>query len=302
MYQGGKTILKRYGAYGAVVIFALVISFPVLRNGFVNYDDPSLVLEPAEKGKLDLKYWNMVEVFLPHPGASYTPIRTLTFVVCHAIGGEAPYIYHLASLFLYLLLCLAVYLFARCLLSWEEGSELPPAGYLARGNFWALLAAFVFTAHPLNVESLAWVSAVKDLFLALFTLACLLSFIYMEKGWEAGKKLTLVFFVLALVSKPSALMLPLVLAVYRWCRPSISMRLGLPRAFMISAVILISAYSIYLIPFLSFFEIYRHSGGPGSVISGALKVFFLYLKAFLLPLNLSVRYLVRVPLNFCFCF
>ncbi|MFH1069219.1 MAG: tetratricopeptide repeat protein, partial [Candidatus Glassbacteria bacterium] len=39
-------------------------------------------------------------------------------------------------------------------------------------------------------------------------------------------------------------------------------------------------------------------GGPGSVAAGALSVFWTYLGNFLLPTGLSVRYLVKVPLNF----
>ena len=292
-----ENFLKRYGAYCAVILFCAVISSPVLDNGFVNYDDPRLLIEPAAQGKLNFNYKNLIEALLPHPGASYTPTRTLTFMVCHAIGGEAPVIYHLASLILYCLLCLAVYFFARCMLNWDD-AEFTPAGSLSRSSLWALFASFVFTAHPLNVESLAWISAIKDLFAALFWLACVLSFILMEKGWKAGRIFILLFFILALVSKPSSLMLPLVIAVFILFKPFKIKLYKFSLALIVTAILVVVAYSLYLSTFLNFFNMYRHSGGLGSVFSGAIKVFLAYLKAFILPLNLSVRYLVKVPLNF----
>ncbi|HUU27454.1 MAG TPA: tetratricopeptide repeat protein [archaeon] len=298
MSEPGESFFKRYAAYFAVVIFSLAISLPVLRNGFVNYDDPQLVLEPASQGRLDLSLENLTRALVPDPRSSYTPLRWMTFMVCHALGGQTPWVYHLASLLIYTLLCLSVYLFAHRLLGWDEAAGLDRAGRLSRGNLWPLFAAFIFTAHPMNVESLAWVSAIKDLYQALFWMACVLSFIYSENGWKTGKKLTVVFFILAVLSKPSALLLPLVLGAYIFCKPSSEKRFRLPWIVVGTIVMAVIAYLFYLIPHLKLFEVYRHGAGLSSVAAGALKVFLAYLKTFLLPTALSVRYLVRVPLTF----
>ena len=291
-----ETGLGRYGAYWVVLLFCLGLGLRALSNGFVNYDDPQLLLEPAARGKLDLNYHNLVEFLLPDPERSFIPLRSLVFSVCHLFGGTSPWVYHLASLMLFSGLGLLVYRLAYFLLAWGEENTREPAGALTGHNFWPLFAALTFCASPLNVESLAWAADVKDLLFGIFWTACMVSLMSGESSGRQWK--TLVLFLLALLSKPSAVMLPVLALAWYWCKPSGRPAFRQSVKFLWPLAGLTVLYLLYLIPHLKLFAGYAHEGGAGSTLAGALKVYFAYLVSFLFPTGFSVRYLVRVPLSF----
>jgi len=78
----------------------------------------------------------------------------------------------------------------------------------------ALLVAALFLVHPLHVESVAWISERKDVLCALFfLLACLAQLDHRETGASAAWWRVQAFGVLALLSKPMAVTLPVVLVL-----------------------------------------------------------------------------------------
>ena len=81
----------------------------------------------------------------------------------------------------------------------------------------ACFAGLLFAVHPLHIQSVAWVAERKDLLCQMFLLVAILSYL---GGTHPGKspskaslRLTGVFFLLALLSKPMAVTLPAVLLV-----------------------------------------------------------------------------------------
>jgi Tfp pilus assembly protein PilF len=120
----------------------------------------------------------------------------------------------------------------------------PILGGVAEGRGGKLIAAgitgLLFGLHPIHVESVAWVSERKDLLCAFFYLAGLLAYLsytdnitpsspsYLfssanppecgKRGWRSQGRycLTLLFFTLALMSKPMAVSLPFVLLILDW--------------------------------------------------------------------------------------
>jgi tetratricopeptide (TPR) repeat protein len=108
----------------------------------------------------------------------------------------------------------------------------PPAGHVPGRNpenFWpAALVAALFAWHPLHVESVAWVAERKDVLSTFFSLLTLLSYAkyaYSRSlpdpggdGKTASKTgrdyfLTLIWFVLALLSKPMPVTLPVLMLI-----------------------------------------------------------------------------------------
>ncbi|NNL95380.1 MAG: hypothetical protein HKO64_07120 [Xanthomonadales bacterium] len=79
----------------------------------------------------------------------------------------------------------------------------------------AFIAALVFAVHPQHVESVAWVAERKDLLCQFFLLLALITYFDQHsqnrKARWSGSGLTLVFFLLALMSKPMAVTFPLLL-------------------------------------------------------------------------------------------
>jgi tetratricopeptide (TPR) repeat protein len=88
------------------------------------------------------------------------------------------------------------------------------------------VTGLLFGLHPIHVESVAWVAERKDLLCALFYLLSVMAYIkYATRRQAQGDNnvmvsrsnhLSLLFFILALMSKPMAVSLPVVLLILDW--------------------------------------------------------------------------------------
>ncbi|MCB0404068.1 MAG: tetratricopeptide repeat protein [Bdellovibrionales bacterium] len=105
---------------------------------------------------------------------------------------------------------------------------------LSRSTLAAFFGSLFFAWHPVQIESVAWVSSLKDLLCTTFSLLCL-SFLL---RWESTKCtrwkyyfIGLLSFTLALLSKPSAVMVPVCAAGVLWLfrstpKKTLAIRLG----------------------------------------------------------------------------
>jgi tetratricopeptide (TPR) repeat protein len=185
------------------------IFWPATRNGFVDWDDPQfVVLNPFIRGlSLDHLRWMFTSVF---PG-TYHPLAWISLALDHAVWGLDPRGYHLTSVALHgvnaaLFAAVAARLLAA---AWSLPDEDP------RPRWWGGAAALLFALHPLRVEVVAWVSDRRDLLCALFFLLSVK--LYLPSGETARPAARLaaswLAFAAALLSKGSAVALPLVLLV-----------------------------------------------------------------------------------------
>jgi hypothetical protein len=180
----------------------------VFANGLAGefvLDDVTLVREfPCAREPLE----PLKGLFLIGGGpCAYRPLRYLSYAADHALWGDDPAGYHAVNLALHLLAVFGVFFLVRRVL--RAGPE-PPTGDAARAaEFGAFVAAAVFAVHPVQVESVAYVSGRRDLLTALLSLAGVLLFLrYRERGgrWRAAGIVAI--FYLALQSKEMAITLP----------------------------------------------------------------------------------------------
>ena len=82
----------------------------------------------------------------------------------------------------------------------------------------AYLAAMLFAVHPVNVESVAWISQLKNQMALCFFLLAILSYLKSERTFDRWYAISLAAFLLAGLSKGSVLILPLILALLDWWR------------------------------------------------------------------------------------
>jgi tetratricopeptide (TPR) repeat protein len=201
-----------------IAVVAFLTFLPVLDAGFLSWDDETNLLDnPHYRGLgwAQLR-WMFTTTLLGH----YIPLAWMTFGLNYLLGGMNPRGYHLANLLLHAANAAVFYLVARRLLAaaFDEGVATPsPAGQerarleipLSVG---AAFAALIFGVHPLRVESVAWVTERRDVLCGLFYLLAALAYL---RGVERGggietrwRTLSLGAFVLALLSKASAMPLP----------------------------------------------------------------------------------------------
>jgi tetratricopeptide (TPR) repeat protein len=189
-----------------VFLFALLLYLPVLRAGFVNWDDPLYVYQNPHIRSLDLGW-----VFTAVVASNYHTLTLLSHTLDYALFGLNPWGHHLTSIILHALNSALFFILGLRLLAMVCGEKEEPGHW--RRALGALGAALLFAAHPLHVESVAWVSERKDVLSAFFFLLSMLA--YLKYAAVRAKALpyalTLILFVLALLSKPMAVTLPAVL-------------------------------------------------------------------------------------------
>ncbi len=217
------------------LLIALVFSAyaPVFGAGFVWDDESHLTQNPCIVGPLGLKeIWTSTR-------AVYYPLVLTTFWVLHKFVGLNPLPYHILNVLMHA---------GSAVLLWRLLRQLGVRGAWLGAALWAL--------HPVMVQSVAWVTELKNTQSCLFYLLSIFFFLSWEEQARVTRvvriKTTLMFalsltcFVLATLSKPSVVMLPVVLALCIWWqRGTIEWKDGVPLAPFLLISALASAWTIW---------------------------------------------------------
>ncbi|MBN1470956.1 MAG: tetratricopeptide repeat protein [Syntrophaceae bacterium] len=127
------------------------------------------------------------------------PLTWLTLLSDYQLFGFNAGGYHMNNLVLHILSTLLLFwLFKRM-----------------TGAVWkSAFVAAVFALHPLHVESVAWIAERKDVLSAFFWMLTLCLYVYYTEKPATGRYLLVLFcFVLALMSKPMVITLPLIMII-----------------------------------------------------------------------------------------
>src|SRR5213595_3235432 len=184
------------------VILAVVTIFayrPAWHGGFLWDDDDYIIkneLLTAPDG------WQRIWFSLDSP-SQYFPFTYSTFRIEHALWGLNTTGYHWVTFLLPV---------GSALLVWAVLARLRVPG--------AWLAAAIFALHPVQVESVAWITERKNVLMGFFFLLTLLAWIVFidertKRPWPFYG-LALVFYVLALSAKSTACTLPAALLLILW--------------------------------------------------------------------------------------
>lgn len=252
----------------------------LLDNGFTNWDDNIYV---TDNPLIHSFSWeNLKEILSTFYKNDYRFITVLlSFMAEYHFSALDPFLYHLDNLIIHILNTLLVF----CLL-WKLTGRLTAS----------LVASLFFGVHPLQVETVAWVSERKGLLSGFFYLqSVILYLLYREKsdadgGGKGLYSLSIVTFLLALLSKLTSVTLPAVLLLcdYLRGRPITmkSLKDKLP-FFFLSGVFAVD--TLYM---------YKDMNQLGSLIPLSatqnmlvtVRNLITYISKTLLPVNLSVVY------------
>jgi protein O-mannosyl-transferase len=179
-----------------ILLLTAIIYYKSVSFEFINWDDDRNVYENQDIRSLSAQ--NINKIFGTAYLQMYQPITTLSYAVEYKFKGANPHMYHFHNLILHLLNCLLVFIFVFLLL---------------RHSILAALVAFLFALHPMHVESVVWITERKDVLYSFFYLLSLITYIlYLRKGKSIRwLLLSLLFFLLSLLSKSAAITLPVIL-------------------------------------------------------------------------------------------
>jgi Flp pilus assembly protein TadD len=197
---------------GLVALITFVVFSPALRNGFVNWDDFETIVENQNFRGFTWSHlrWMFTTFHLGH----YQPLSWLTFSLDYLLWGVEPFGYHLTNILLHSANAVLFYFVTRRLLAIAVPSSNAVVLHLAAG-----LSALVFAIHPLRVESVAWATERRDVLSGFFLLLTVLSYLkavgpeMSRTSWGRWIAVTVMLYVLSLLSKASGMTLPLVLVV-----------------------------------------------------------------------------------------
>jgi tetratricopeptide (TPR) repeat protein len=181
--------------WGLLLFAAVALAYtPVTWAGYIWDDDVVFLTNPVIVGPLGLK-----EIWTTS-AADICPLTLTTFWVEHKLWGLGPLPYHLVNVFLHGTCALILWRVLRLL--------LVPGAWLGAA-LWAL--------HPVQVESVAWISEMKNTESGLFFLLAIYFFVKSLKDSKGtAYALTLLFAALAMASKSSTVILPVVLCLCAW--------------------------------------------------------------------------------------
>ncbi len=187
---------------GALVALTVLAYLPALRGGFIWDDDLHVTQNQL------LRTWQgLVDIWLT-PGAilQYYPLTHTSWWVQYHLWGLAPLGYHLVNVLLH---------GSSAAVLWRVLRRLAVPG--------AWMAAAVFALHPVQVESVAWVTELKNVQSGFFYLLALLGYLRWGLADDAepagGRRiyaLSFLSFACAVLSKSVTCTLPAAVALILW--------------------------------------------------------------------------------------
>jgi protein O-mannosyl-transferase len=210
----------------ALLLLGFLTYASSLQNEFLAWDDDWFVQENPYVNELSTE--KVANSFSEFFKGQYSPVTALVMAVQYAAGDGTPAIFHWFSLFLHLLNAYLVFLIS----TWIFKNKLP-----------ALLLTALFILHPMQVESVSWISAQKLLISATFFLFSLLFYVnYLKKGLKISYLiLSFLFFLISFLAKEQALMLSVLIIAFDYLhgRKMLDKRLILEKIpFLLAALVM----------------------------------------------------------------
>ena len=239
------------------------------------------------------------------------PILLWTFAVNNHLNPQQPFGFHLANLMLHVLVSALIFLILIRIQNFYSDEY----GFDKRGNYgllenqtsnrliFPLVVALIFSIHPVNTDSVTYISSRSSLLATFFYLLTIYLFTEMLVPVRNKKQrillglFTIPGMYFALASKLIAVTLPIMMMLWFLLFFSSRYYPGLSELIFSPKIILISGFAgIVLIGFSHFFDLLYLPKDQGLELFGRISyllvqtkvIIFYYLKIFFLPFNLNV--------------
>jgi tetratricopeptide (TPR) repeat protein len=187
---------------GCLVLLTVCVYSKTIGFDFIsNWDDNFYVTLNQDIRGFTAK--NLINVFSTSYVGNYAPVQLLSYMLDYQLAGLNAAWFHGVNVFLHIVNGLLFYLLVL---------------RLSGKTFWAFLSSAVFLLHPVQVESVAWISERKNLLAMSFSLCSFIFYILYSQRTEDDNKrpyiISVLFLVLALLTKPIAVIMPFVFLLY----------------------------------------------------------------------------------------
>lgn len=180
----------------AIAILAIAAYFSSFTNGFTHFDDQVQITENTDI--IQLNWQKIKTIFSSTYVGMYQPVSTLFYGLLVGFFGMNPEVFHGFSFLLHLINGWILFSIFKQINVKESV---------------AVLLTAIFVLHPMQVESVSWASATSNVIFTFFYLLAFWNFIQYgrNKSFSTG---TFVLFILACLSKATAVSFPVVIFFY----------------------------------------------------------------------------------------
>ncbi len=223
-----------------------------------------------------VRNFDIKELFTNHFVGNYIPITMLAHALGWLLFENNNGGHHLINLLFHLINGILIYRLSK---------------RLFKNDLIANIAAVIFLLHPIQVESVGWISELKNILSTTFYLAAILYYLnYTELSKKRDYVLCLLLFVLGCLSKSSVVVFPIALiCIDILIQKNISLKFNINKIPFILLAVLFGIINIKT-QTADLFINHSHEFPFYQRIAFAGFALLKYLVLFLLPLNLSVIY------------
>ncbi len=267
--------LKKIISQNLVITIALIITAIVYSKflffGHISWDDPEMVFKNKFVKAFDIK-----ALFTNHFVGNYIPVTMLAHTVSWLLFENNDAGHHAVNILFHLINGILVY---------QTGKRL------FKNDLIANIGAIVFLLHPIQVESVGWISELKNVISTTFYMLGIFSYLKFSEDFKKTNYIfCLVYFILGCLSKPSAVVFPMALICLDiFIHKKVSAKFILNKIPFLLIAIVFGIINIKTQTADQFIN-YSHEFPYGQRIGFAGYALLKYLILFLIPVNLSVIY------------
>jgi len=274
---------KSWLAVGLIIILGVIAYANSFSNPFMWDDENLIVANPYIKNiQLVKNLFTKDLAFGTQFSNFYRPLQSLSFELDYYLWGLNPFGFHLTNLLLHIACALVIY-FLFCLI-------LPAARPIG------LITALLFLVHPIQTEAVTYISGRADPQANLFMFLSI--FFYIKHSLKTRPEnrsyllASVVCFILALLSKETALILPLLIFLFELCFLQDSLRFRDKLRLRYWPLLLVALIYILLrMTVLNFLQrpLFLSNTGLYLRLLTSAKIFALYLGLLFLPFHLHME-------------
>ncbi|MDO8734698.1 MAG: tetratricopeptide repeat protein, partial [Elusimicrobiota bacterium] len=188
----------------ALIIGGFLVWKNVLNNQFLYDDDTFVVLNENIRTLTPLTKFFTPAASSNNPQMNrdvWRPLTTFSYALNYKLSGLNPKSFHLVNLLIHIINGLVIFWLVFLLTK----KEIP-----------AFFTAMVFLIHPVQTETVAWVSQRSNILFLFFYLLSLIFYIKRQKSSILFNLFSILCFILSLLSKEMAISLPLIILAYEY--------------------------------------------------------------------------------------
>ena len=196
-----KKKLFYYSAIFLIAAAVILCYINTLQNPFIWDDEEIIVNNYLIRNWKNAPEMFKTSVFGENLGkiGFYRPLQLFSYSIDYSFWKLNPIGYHISNIIFHLLNVLLVFFL------------LIKLGIKRNFSFFASL---LFAIHPINTEVVTYISGRGDLLFLFFSLLCFIFFINGTKGKQWHYFVSVILFILAILSKENAIVIPFIILVY----------------------------------------------------------------------------------------